>query len=119
MLSGLLLAIVHLFLPLITNGYAAISTERMFFTRSYPFHMHNNDCSYLITRTSSVSFLKTRTNAMTMAMMVANSEKLAEAVYIPPRYLLDVAKDKKNQRLTVADVVACSGKKHSGIDLCP
>jgi hypothetical protein len=56
---------------------------------------------------------------MTMAMMVANSEKLAEAVYIPPRYLLDVARDKKNQRLTVADVVACSGKKHSGIDLCP
>jgi len=114
MLSGLLLAIVHLFLPLITNGYAAISMERMFFMRSYPFHMRNNDCSYLITRTSSyVPFLKARTNAMTMAMMVANSEKLAEAVYIPPRYLLDVARDKKNQRLTVADVVACSGTDFS------
>lgn len=52
---------------------------------------------------------------MPMMMMVADNDKLAEAVYIPPRYLLDVARDKKNQRLTVADVVACSGKKHSGI----
>ena len=52
-----------------------------------------------------------------MMMMVADNDKLAEAVYIPPRYLLDVARDKKNQRLTVADVVACSGKKHSGISV--
>jgi len=62
--------------------------------------MHNNDLSHL----------RTSVPHLTRTMMVMDSEKLAEAVYIPPRYLLDVARDKKNQRLTVADVVARSGK---------
>lgn len=49
-------------------------------------------------------------------MMAVDSEKLAKAVYIPPRYLLDVARANKNQRLTVADVVAASGTKYDGMD---